>query len=109
MSRVMKRGAAVLVFLVAATSAHAQDAPFFYVEKECRLLPLEVARAWCLREERCNEKWLTDHWRDITSAGVARDAVATCITLAKAAQTYQYWTLRHCLAPAADASKAGCE
>lgn len=105
----MKRSAATLVFLVAVGSAHAQEAPFFYVETECRLLPLEVARAWCLREERCNEKWLSHRWRDLTAQGVSRDTVATCIALAKAAQTYQYWTLRHCLAPAADASTAECE
>jgi len=98
----MKSTAKIMVFLLLAGSAQAQDVPFFYVETECRLLPLDIARTWCLREERCNEKWLTRHWREITAGGISRDAVASCIGLAKAARTYQYWTLRHCLAPAAD-------
>lgn len=108
MKRVVIRRAAILGFLGASVSALGQEAPFFYVEKECRLLPLEAARAWCIREERCNEKWLARGWKDIT-AGASRDAVDTCVTLAKAAQTHQYWTLRHCLAPAAATGEVGCE
>jgi hypothetical protein len=85
----------------APTPALAADPPHFYVEQECRALPLDAARAWCIREERCNEKWLVEGWRDIT-AGVSRDAVVSCATLAKAATVYQYWLLRHCLAPASE-------
>lgn len=96
----------IVGFLGAASPALAQDPPHFYVEQECRALPLEAARAWCVREERCNEKWVADSWRDAT-AGVSRDAVASCVTLAKGAQTYQYWTLRHCLAPASEAGDCG--
>jgi hypothetical protein len=97
----LARSAAILGVVIAVAPALAQDKPFFYVEKQCKTLPLEAARAWCMREERCNEKWLADSWRGVT-AGVSRDAVTTCVTIAKAAQTYQYWTLRRCLAPASD-------
>jgi hypothetical protein len=98
----MRRSIAIIGLLVAAAPAQAQDPPHFYVEQECRALPLEAARTWCVREERCNERWLAESWRDATS-GVSRDAVSTCVALAKVAQTYQYWTLRHCLAPASEA------
>lgn len=104
----MIRRAAILGFLIVAAPALGRDAPFFYVEKECKALPLEAARAWCFREERCNEKWLARGWKDIT-AGASRDAVDACITLAKTAQTYQYWTLRHCLAPTAETGGDRCE
>lgn len=103
-----RRAATILGFVFAATSALADDAPFFYIEKECRALPLEAARAWCLREERCTQQWLARSWGGVT-AGASRDAVTTCIALAKAAQTYQYLTLRHCLAPAAETNGPACE
>ena len=108
MRPMLARRTATFGFLIVAASALAQDAPYFYVEKECRALPTEVARTWCLREERCNEKWLADNWRAI-SDGSARNAVTACVTLAKTAQAYQYWTLRHCLAPSADPAGSRCE
>lgn len=104
----MIRRASILGLLGVAAPALGQEAPFFYVEKECRALPLEAARAWCLREERCNEKWLARRWKDIT-AGASRDSVDACVTLAKAAQAYQYWTLRHCLAPVSETAGDRCE
>lgn len=104
----MKRIAILIVALCWPTLSLSLEIPEFDIARQCKNLPFDRSRTWCVKEERCNQKLLAQGWTEIL-AGVSRDVGESCVKIARAAPAYNYWMLYSCLAPVPELGRAPCK